>query len=99
MKESCFVFYYRAQILKNMQSYVQQNIDCVTLSSVETTTRRIYSNKSSAVAEMGDRLATIDVGRKLGAMGCAPPFGGAGAGSYLTQYCLGRGLPPYQVAS
>jgi len=24
-------------------------------------------NKSSAVAEMGDRLATIDIGRKVGA--------------------------------
>jgi len=29
--------------------------------------------KSSAVAEMGDRLATIDMGRKLGAV----PFGGS----------------------
>jgi len=28
-------------------------------------------NKCSAVAEMGDRLATIDIGRKLGAV---PPF-------------------------
>ena len=25
-----------------------------------------YCNKSSAVAEMGDRLATIDIGRKVG---------------------------------
>jgi len=27
------------------------------------------TNKSSAVAEMGDRLATIDMGRKVGAAG------------------------------
>ena len=35
----------------------------------------------SAVAEMGDNLATIDVSLKLGAV---PLFGG-GAGSYVTQ--------------
>ena len=35
-------------------------------------------NKSSAVAEMGDRLATIDMGRRLGA--AVTPLGG-GAGS------------------
>jgi len=29
-----------------------------------------YTYKSSAVAEMGDRLATINMGRKIG--GCAP---------------------------
>jgi len=53
----------------------------------------IHENKSSAVAEMGDRLATIDMGRKLGAC----PFGGAGP--HLTQRRLGQGLPPYQVVS
>jgi len=37
---------------------------------------------------MGDRLATIDMGRKLGGGLC--PFGG-GAGSHLTQRGLGRG--------
>ena len=53
-------------------------------------------NKSSAVAEMGDRLATIDM---------AEEWGGAavGAGSpldpHLTQCGLGRGLPLCQVAS
>jgi len=30
-------------------------------------TKLIYLYKSSASAEMGDRLATIDMGRKLGA--------------------------------
>jgi len=34
------------------------------------------NNKSSAVAEMGDRLATIDIGRKVG--GCCAPFRGGG---------------------
>jgi len=35
------------------------------------------ADKSSAVAEMGDRLATTDMGRKVG--GCCAPFrGGAG---------------------
>ena len=54
-------------------------------------------NKCSAVAEMGDRLATIDMGRKLGA---APFFFlGGELDRHLTQCGLGRGLPPYQVAS
>jgi len=51
--------------------------------------------KSSAVADMGDHLATIYMGRKLRAC----PFRGVGVGPHLTQCCLGRGLPPYQVAS
>jgi len=50
--------------------------------------------KSSAVAEMGDRLATIDMGRKLGA---ACPFLRE-LGSDLTQCGVGRGLPPCQVS-
>jgi len=68
---------------------------------------RCYRNKSSVVVEMGNRLTTIDMGRKLGdcahfrrelrAWGCAP-FGGE-LGSHLTQCRLGRGLPPYQAAS
>jgi len=36
-------------------------------------------SKSSAVAEMGDRLATLDTARKVGGGGCCAPFrGGAG---------------------
>ena len=54
-------------------------------------------NKSSVVAEMGDRLATIDMGRREGA-GAAVPLSG-GAGPHLTQCRLGRGLPPYQMVS
>ena len=52
-------------------------------------------NKCSAVAEMGDRLATIDMGRKLGGY---VPFGAAGVDRHVTQCRLGRGLPSYQVA-
>jgi len=51
-------------------------------------------DKCSTVAEMGDRLATIDMVRKLG--GCAH---GDQLGPHVTQYGLGRGLPSYQVAS
>ena len=55
------------------------------------------NNKSSAVAEMGDRLATIDIGRKVGA---ALPLSIKGElGPYLTQCGVGQGLPPYEVAS
>jgi len=53
-------------------------------------------NKSSAVAELGDRLATIGMGRKWAgaALGAGSPLG-----PHLTQCGLGRGLPLYQVAS
>jgi len=53
-----------------------------------------YNN--SAAVDMGDRLATIDMGRKLGVV---PPFGRGELGPYLAQCGLGRGLPPYRVAS
>jgi len=53
-------------------------------------------NKCSAVAEMGDRLTTIAMGRKLGDL---LPFGEGELGSHVTQCRLGRALPPYQVAS
>jgi len=60
---------------------------------------RYLENKSSAVAEMGDRLATVDMDRKL--RGCYIPLflGGGEAGPHLTQCRLGLGLPLYQVAS
>jgi len=44
---------------------------------------------------MGDRLATIDMDRKLGAV----PFGEGELSPHLTKCRLGRGLPPYQVTS
>jgi len=52
------------------------------------------TNKCSAVAEMGDRLATVDMGRKLGAV---PLLGELGP--HLTQCGLGQGLHPYQMTS
>jgi len=54
----------------------------------------LFPYKSSAVAEMGDRLATIDMGRKVGA---AVPLSVGELGPHLIQCHLGRGLPPYQV--
>jgi len=50
--------------------------------------RGVGWNKSSAVAEMGDRLATIDMGRKVG-RGCYAPFCGAELGPHLTQCGMG----------
>jgi len=57
---------------------------------------QITINKSSAIAEMGDRLATIVMVRKVGLL-CPFPLGELGP--HLTQHCLGQGLPPYQVVS
>jgi len=54
-------------------------------------------NHSSEAAEMGDRLATIDMGQKVGRL--LGPFPWGEVGFCLTQCRLGRGLPPYQVAS
>jgi len=57
-------------------------------------------NKCSAVAEMGDRLATTNMGQKL--RGAAmPPFGGSEVqlGPHVSQCGLGRGLPLHHVAS
>ena len=49
--------------------------------------------KCSGVAEMGDRLAAIDIGRKLGG---SAPFGGE-LGPHVTQCGLGQSLPSHQV--
>jgi len=58
--------------------------------------RELY-NKSSAVAEVSDRLSTIDMGRKWG--GAAVHGAASPLGSHLTQCGLGQCLPLYQVAS
>ena len=55
-------------------------------------------NKSSAVAEISDRLATIDMGHKEGGSCCAP-FRGGELDPHVTQCHLGQGLPLYLVAS
>jgi len=54
--------------------------------------------KSSAVAEMSDRLATLDIGRKVG-RAAAVPLSVRGWIPHLTQCRLGRGQPSHQVAS
>jgi len=51
--------------------------------------------KSSAVAEMGDHLATTASGQKVGD---AVPLSVGELGLHLTQCSLGQGLPPCQVA-
>jgi len=53
-------------------------------------------NNSSVVAEMGDRLATIDMGRRE--EGAAVPLSGWGAGPHQTECSLVRDLPPYEVS-
>jgi len=52
-------------------------------------------NKGSAVAEMGDRART----KWAEKCGAAVPLFVGDLGLQLTQCRLGRGLPPYQVAS
>ena len=48
-------------------------------------------DKSSAVAEMGDRLVTVNMGRKVG--GATVPLYVGKLGPHLTQCGLGRDLP------
>jgi len=55
---------------------------------------KINTNKSSAVAEMGDRLATTAIDRKLG---WGPCFFGE-LGPHLTQCGRGWGLSPCHVS-
>ena len=56
---------------------------------------RVEHTKSSAVAEMGDHLAAMDLGRKVEGLLFPIMWGGAG----MTQCHLGQGLPRYQVMS
>jgi len=56
----------------------------------------LLHNKSSVVAEVGNRLAIINIGRREGE--AALPHSG-GTWPHQTQCGLGRDLPPYQVAS
>ena len=51
--------------------------------------------QQSAVAEIGDDLATTDMGQKVGERAAV----GGSSIPHLTQCVLGRGLTPYQVAS
>jgi len=54
-------------------------------------------NKCSAVAEMGNCLATIDIRQKVWRLLC--PFLLGELGLDLIQCLLSSGLPPYHVAS
>ena len=54
-----------------------------------------YQNKSSAVAEMGDRLATIDMGRKVRGLLCPPFLWGGELGAHLTQRRLHGPRPTF----
>ena len=68
----------------------------------DPTTERQLNNNSSAVAQRGNRLATINMGRNRHGQksgGCCAPFRGGSWICHLTQCRLGRGLPPYQVVS
>jgi len=63
----------------------------------------MYPGQASLCAKChldpSSRLATMDMGRKLGRR-TPPPFrGGESCSLHLTQSRLGRVLPPYQVAS
>ena len=51
----------------------------------------VYINKSSAVAEMGDCLATIGMDRKWGGAALLWGVGGSPLSPHLTQCGLGRG--------
>jgi len=57
--------------------------------------QHIKCNKCSAVAAMADRLATIDMDRKLGLC----PFEEGELSPHLTQCGQGRCVPPYEVES
>jgi len=54
-------------------------------------------DKSSAVAELGDRFGHNRHGPKSGRLLCAFPWGELGP--HLTQCGLGQGLPLYEVVS
>jgi len=60
--------------------------------------RQRKNDKSSAVAETGDHMATTDMDRKVGGA-AVPLLWGGELGTHLTHCGLGRGIPPYQVAS
>jgi len=50
------------------------------------------ANKCSTVADMGDRFATIDMAKEVDAV---PHSEGEELSPHLTQYSLGRDVPPY----
>jgi len=83
------------QIILKSEKFVDGQMDRPEFQFIRPSLGR-WPNKCSAVAEMGDRLATINIGRKEGRLLC--PFSGE-LGPHLIQCRLGRDLPPYQVPS
>jgi len=69
----------------------------IILPAMDNVCSSFHLNKSSAVAEIGNR-GHNRYGQKIGVWCCAP-FAAEGAGSHVTQCGLGRGLLPHQVES
>jgi len=90
--EECAFFMGRAGFLLNTKSPRPRptSIFGGMLASVKSVNTKWHLSPCS-------RLATADIGRKLG--GCAPLVEGEGAGFHLTHCRVGQGLPTYQVAS
>jgi len=86
--------YGRGQTDRHTHTHTDTQTRVTTLHFASSTTHA-KCNKSSAVAEMGDRGHNRH-GPKRG--GCCAPFHGA-LGTRLIQCGLRRGLLPYQVAS
>ena len=74
------VFNYR-DIITHCASLCRKTI----LSSTQVNPTRF--NKSSAVAKMGSRLATTDMGRNVWGGGCCVPFSGGELAPHLTRQC------------
>jgi len=58
--------YYSTKRLYNYTIFLIYQFKLIQLISMAVGTFVVHGNKSSAVAEMGDRVATIDMGRKVG---------------------------------
>ena len=65
---------------------VTEKPNCADCQAVSSRLQDHLLHKCLAVTEMGDRLASTDMGQKLG---------GAVPNPHLTQWHLGRGLPLY----
>jgi len=60
---------------------------------------RVPYELAARAQQMGDRWATIDMGRKVGEAAVTHFFLGGRLDFHLTQCGLSRDLPPYQVKS
>ena len=78
--------YYSTKRLYNYTIFLIYQFKLIQFISMAVGTFVVHGNKSSAVAEMGDRVATIDMGRKLGVV---PFFLGGQLGPNLTKNVVG----------